>query len=400
MSHAKLSPSSSSRWLTCKASTVLNNDSVNSTSSASARGTLMHYMGEQCLLHGCNAFQFNGQVGAVSNHGDVVITVPSDPNVIHADFAFDIDDDMLNDVQGYVDYVRNQAGGCNGYVEQAVPIAHLTSENLAKGTIDFIAVNYNLGVLKVIDLKTGYNFVDVNRNTQLMMYALGALELFKPFMPTTVELHVYQTTQYPPASVCYLDVGELLEFGNAIRESCERIKVLTLDNLQTSDYAPSAENCRYCRASTSCPALNGFVDESLSLDLNNAKQLGDAYQRLDAVKAWCKAVEEKTFATLMEGKPVTGLKLVEGKQGNRKWADEDLVIEALKKLKLSDDEIFESSLLSPAKLEKLKGVDKTTIGEIINKFVTRSPASATIALQNDLRKDFFSANIATVDDFE
>jgi len=87
------------------------------------------------------------------------------------------DESMADDVQGYVDTVRALGIGNTLLVEQRIDFSDSVQVPGQFGTADSIVVNNRDGELMVIDAKFGHTPVDVEENSQLMLYALGALNL-------------------------------------------------------------------------------------------------------------------------------------------------------------------------------------------------------------------------------
>jgi hypothetical protein len=85
------------------------------------------------------------------------------------------DDEMAEWVQGYVDCVRFLAIGHEYAVEQRLEFSQFVGLANQFGTTDFAFFNDREGELNVVDAKFGHVPVDVKRNPQLMIYALGTL---------------------------------------------------------------------------------------------------------------------------------------------------------------------------------------------------------------------------------
>lgn len=155
MAHARLSPSSASRWMTCPGSAALCDGEDDEGSDYAAEGTAAHELAERILL-GANGKDLVGK---------------------RAENGVKWAKDMLRDVMVYVTLVQDMVTSTGGklHVEVKVPIEHLTGEYGAKGTSDIVIETET--ELIVCDLKFGRGVeVSAVENKQLRIYALGALE--------------------------------------------------------------------------------------------------------------------------------------------------------------------------------------------------------------------------------
>ena len=157
MTHARLSPSAASRWMTCPGSVALSDDIKDAGSEHAAEGTAAHEMAER-ILKGADGKSLIG---------------------LKAENGLTFTADMLTDVLRYVALVQDMVASTSGtlLVEQRLDISHLTCEKDAKGTSDCVILAGD--TLIVGDLKFGRGVqVDAEDNHQLMIYALAALEAF------------------------------------------------------------------------------------------------------------------------------------------------------------------------------------------------------------------------------
>jgi hypothetical protein len=161
--HARLSPSGSKKWFACPGSLTLEEPIPNLPTDYSDNGTAMHDVAAQCLTTGRAAASFIGDY--------IVVSLPQEETVRKVHFT----EDMADLTQGYVDACRFMARGHRYWVEQRVDFSEFCGVEGQFGTADFIVLDEQQGELDVCDLKSGYTPVDVNKNTQLMCYALGAL---------------------------------------------------------------------------------------------------------------------------------------------------------------------------------------------------------------------------------
>jgi hypothetical protein len=143
--HALLNASGSARWIPCPGSVALTKDMPEENSSYADDGTRMHTAAAEMLL---------GQPLSVL-----------------------LDEEEQDIVQTYVDYVRREADGHQLLVEQRVDYSDVIDVPDSFGTSD--AVIFAGDTIVIVDLKTGRGVkVDAEENTQLMLYALGAISTF------------------------------------------------------------------------------------------------------------------------------------------------------------------------------------------------------------------------------
>lgn len=336
-------------------------------------------------------------------------------------------EDMVEATQVYVDAVlaRMQeyrlagAASVNLMVEQRVPIDHLTGETGAEGTADaLIVVTWpdRSALLDVGDLKFGKGVeVEVVENKQLMIYALGALELLSGLTEfARVRLTIYQPRIKKTPSDWELPVAELLLFGGAVKVTAERaLRIYTLNAVTSDDLAPTVKGCRWCTAKAFCPALSETVLSVIGVDsydeiapvtpsqsdpvpLGSKRDLeGQAPEVLaekmsacDLIEDWIRSVRAAVESRLILGTPVPGFKLVQGRMGNRAWTDKDAVEAFMKKkVRLHTEQMYHRTLISPTDAEKLAGSKE--IGpkqwEQLVALITRAPGAIHVAPESDRR---------------
>ena len=210
--HATLSPSGSTRWLECPASVTLSEGIPNSTNIHAEVGTTMHLVGEILLKYGKTASElFSGLL-------------------YHADY--------------YANYVREyQTSTSHWHIEERVKVF-----KECWGTVD--AIVYDRGHLRIIDLKGGKSPVKAKDNTQLMLYALGAMRMYPD--TTKVTLHICQ----PRAKDS--EWSPTLKELKAFKKKAKKAGTKALNPEELSQAYTSAR-CWYCPAQHLC---NAFADAS------------------------------------------------------------------------------------------------------------------------------------------
>jgi hypothetical protein len=130
-------------------------------------------------------------------------------------------------------------------------------------------------------------------------------------------------------------------------------------------------------------------------------QTGDNYlsmamAKVGLVEDWCKGVRAEVERRLLAGQKIDGFKLVEGRKGNRKWANEAEVEALFKSFRLRGDDMYDRSLISPTKAEKLfKNNPKRW--EKVEALTSRSDGKPSVAFASDKRSAMTVQSVA--DDF-
>lgn len=396
--HAKLSPSSAHRWVPCPGSVVMEEGRPDVETEEQAEGTALHQLAAHGLRTGSESLGF----------------IREDEKT-----AFWATDEQREAVRTYVDAVRQYAEGGELFVEHRVPIGHVTGEEGAEGTADAIVILP--GELQVHDAKFGRVRVEVERNPQTMLYALGALDAFElthgPF--DRVRLVIHQP-RLGPATEWTCSVGELRSFAERVKvradiagDAAETYSVTPPDGWYESYLAPGETQCHYCKAKAVCPALAAKVEAELGMPLADAAAtdpvrgavagtttptLATTLKAVPLIERWCEAVREEAARLLNEGKPVPGFKLVQGRQGNRKWSDPTQAETMLRKtFRLAKDEAYTYSVISPTEAERRCKEWTDHEGEKrapaiqpkqwqkLQQLVTRAPAALVVAPESDKR---------------
>jgi hypothetical protein len=319
--HAKLSPSSAARWMTCPGSVILCEGLEDRSSKAADEGTMMHLVASECLDNNLDAA---------------------------ADFE-SLTPEQAQSVQTYVNNVRAIVAATGGIllVEQSLPIDHMTGEEGATGTADAVILTPDEFI--VIDAKFGRGVVvDVVENAQLMMYAHAAyVEFGHAYSPTRVRMIVDQP-RLGALSEWTISVPELEGFAHKVQRTTWAI------GLHDETLNPSPKACQWCRAKATCPAIREQVLADFDVvvpETADDADLGRVMTNASLIEAWVKAVRAEVERRLLAGESVRGYKLVQGKRGNRAWGDPAVAEEALKKMRIKHDQMYNYSLASPTNIE-------------------------------------------------
>lgn len=406
--HAWLSPSGASRWMRCALSAVLEKDLPNTSSSFADEGTLAHSLSEFCLRNAISAA--------------AVTELEGKP----------IPKDMPAFVQTYVDNIRQYAEGGVLFVEQRLPISHITGEDDAHGTSDAVILQPlqdGTYELQAHDLKYGMGIeVDAEQNEQLLMYASGAVEQYDMIYDISlirVVIHQPRIKSAPAEWTCSRD--DLRAFNDRVRyarlqiDNCaaewdalswprepEAIEIVSLAYGRPSDKA-----CVFCKAKAFCPALKKFVTKNvfddfaaldteptpapIAVDEIDVAALARAMSATDLIEKWIKGVRAAVESKLLAGVNITGWKLVQGRGGNRAWIDAEEAETVLKAARLKKGEMYELKLISPTTADKLLRESKPRLWPKVEALITRSEGKPHVAPESDKRPALEIA--ATADEF-
>lgn len=170
--HATLSPSSSKGWLACSGRIAMESAFPGTSSDASDDGTACHLVAKLCLTlptEWPSAIRAIGTKVPVHSPGELTRVVV-------------FTQEMAEWTQDYVDLIRKLGVGRTMLIEHRVDFSEFVGVPDQFGTADaIILVELEGGgyELFVVDLKTGWVFVDPVNNTQAMLYALGAYREFE-----------------------------------------------------------------------------------------------------------------------------------------------------------------------------------------------------------------------------
>ena len=369
-SHAILSASASSRWLACPPSARINAELPESTSVYAEEGTQAHALAETTLR--------SWLAGNSSN-------VKSD------------NEEMREAVQRYVDVCIEKINEArkaspDAVVEVEYRLDFSTYVPQGFGTGDMVIISDSS--IEICDLKYGKGVpVSAIGNTQMRLYALGAIESFSMLYGfDTVHMTIIQP-RLDSVSTDTLSLAELLDWGRSIIPIAQQ----AFDG--KGDFK-AGDHCRFCKFRTRCRHLADWVHQKTELRQSN--ELSDAETAeiiLTAkdIKRWLTDVEEDALSQALDGKNWPGLKIVEGRS-RRVISDPDAAAELLKTHNIADDEIFK-----PRELQTLtaleKSIGKKSLNTIIGNLIEKPDGKPTLVAESDKRPALnFTKDIA--DEFD
>lgn len=357
--HAILSASSSHRWLGCTPSARLEQEFADHETEAAAEGTAAHALCEHKLRK--------------------ALKMRSKKPVSKYDC-----DEMDAYTDAYVQFVleaiseaKQNCADPTVLIEQKLDFSCYVPDGFGTGDC-LIVADKNL---HIIDFKYGQGvLVDAEENPQMMLYALGALKLFDCLYDIeTVSMSIFQPRR-ENVSTWTIAVSDLMDWAeNTLIPKAE------LAFKGEGEYIPGAW-CQFCKASVKCRAraeakLELAKFEFAQPPLLSDEEIEEILGKLDDLTKWSNEIAAYAQeAAINHGKVWTGFKLVESRT-NRKYTDEDAVIEAAKAAGYHD--IFKQSLITITEMEKLMG--KKTFAEILGAFIVKPQGKPTLVPASDKR---------------
>ena len=341
----KLRPSSASRWIACPASARLSTLVPYQESGEAAKiGTAIHALAETCFQLDTDPMKFVGQ--------QVEGITMTEENCAFA----------LEHLQA-IWAVQDELGHVK--VEQLFKLYDTPKFSL-QGTAD--VVGWSDSKLTIADLKTGRGYVDAD-SEQMKIYALGAMKA-NNLRVKEVEFQIIQPhhgdKRIHRMSADELGVWEVEVLQEAISDAVS----------SNPTYAPSESACQWCPAKTICSAQKASFDVvAAQPDLTVMKkeevkavmlaltpeQIGDILDRAPLVEKFIDAVRAHAMESMeKDGAVIPGWQL-QPKRASRKWLDEGTARAELIAAGLSDVDIFETNLITPAAAEKLLPKDQRVI---------------------------------------
>jgi hypothetical protein len=390
--HAKIiSPSAAHRRLNCIGSLAMEEGLPDSSSPHAVKGTCEHALAAHCLINDLDPWDFYDTMFQFDDHG------------IQCEMHLDYD--MVERVDQHCTFVSEQAVGGILHVEKRVNFSKFVEVEGQFGTVDAYILFPEQKRCVTIDYKSGRTPVYADCE-QLKLYNLGILQEHADLLLETFENYIVQPLVHSTPDRHVVSTKELLIFSaNTKRDVREAIEVREIKrfggNIEEC-LTPSEKACQWCKAKGICPKLQS---ESLSLiaqdddfenldeqlqalseyGSRNLSNLGDLVSRFPLLEKWMEAKRDQLYKALMAGGEVQGWKVVQGKPGNRAWADEQQAEEALKALRLKQDEMYVKRIISPTQAERLLKKDSPKKWAKVEELITRADGGLTIAPASDKR---------------
>lgn len=364
--HSVFPPSSAARHINCTPSLRLEELFPDTESDAAKEGTVAHAFAEWKL------YKLGGKEMPLPSYEDFE--------------ACKADIDAHTDA--YADFVKDWM--LNGFKDEKValvPEHKVTFETWVPGgfgTADCVLVSNT--ILHIIDFKYGISVpVHAENNTQMKIYALGALETWGKKFPNIkrVRMSIFQPRNAEGGGTWELTKDELLDWAETVLKPAAALALEGKGEFRPGDW------CRYCKARNTCKArtaeltdLFDKVDEAKPAALYTDEELIKFLPRLKEMAKWCTETYDYLLKKAEDGETIPGYEVKQGrKTENITKETEAEFIKTLKDFGVSDDDIYETKLRTVAQIRK--NVTPEVFNKLSKGFITVSYSKGSLKKTDD-----------------
>ena len=368
--HAFLSASASHRWINCPPSAKLCESIMDESSPYAQEGTDCH---ELC------AYLVEKALGKE-------VTDPTENLTYY-------NGEMQNCAEEYCNYVLEQYEKAKEYcsdpmifIEQRLDFSRWVENGFGTGDCVIIADE----VLHIIDYKHGLGvLVESEGNTQMMCYALGALEAFDELYDVnTIEMTIFQPRR-ENVSTWSISKEELLIWAEEVLKPTAALAYEGKGEFKAGDH------CQFCKVKATCRKRAETNLELAKYDFEMPATLDEIeiaaiLPRIDQLISWGNDIKDYALSQAQAGTHYEGFKIVEGRS-NRKYTDEDAVAS---KVTDAGYDPYEKKLLGITAMSSLLG--KKKFEELLGDLVYKPPGKPALVPESDKRPAMNTA----ADDFK
>lgn len=291
------------------------------------------------------------------------------------------DQEMADCTDDYAQYIAEQIskyGDPVVMVEQRLDFSKYVPDGFGTGDCVIVADE----VLTVIDYKHGKGVaVSAEHNSQMMLYALGALELFDSLYDISeIKMVIFQP-RLSNISEFNITTAELLDWvENTLKPTAK------LAAKGEGEFC-AGEHCRFCKIKATCRKRAEYNLMLAQYDFAPSATLKDTeieaiLEKADALASWASDVKEYALSQALSGKQWTGYNVVDGRS-TRKYTDEAKVAEAVKAF--GKNPYGEPEVLGITAMTKMFG-GKKKFDEVLGNLTYKPQGKPTLVPASDKRK--------------
>ena len=399
--HALLSASSSKQWLNCPPSARLQENFPNESSVYAEEGTFAHSICEY----------------KVKKYLHERVRRPQSEEFYT--------EELEQSTDAYYEFVVSvieemKRNGCEPLVlvEERVDYSHIAPSGF--GTADMLIIGHDAegrGILHICDYKNGKGvFVDAHHNSQMMLYAIGALHAYGYIYPVEIVRMSIIQPRLDNISTYECSREELEAWGESIKPTAKMA-------YEGKGEQKAGDWCRFCRAKPVCRACKEEAlalcrEEFMDLDagafaedpraapsdveesdttapytpdlsaptfkqpgLVSLDELTEILPMLNRISSWIESVFAFISSeAINHGVPIKGYKIVEGRS-KRVFTNTKAVVEAATQNGYTD--LYKQQLISLTEFEKMMG--KKKFAELLGEYVAKPPGKLALVPESDPR---------------
>lgn len=371
--HARLNASSSHRWMMCPPSVKLSEQFEDKLSSYAEEGTFLHELCELKLHRYLGDMPIELIEQQYAEHHD------SD---FYSDEAESITDEYVAFCIETIEAVRLSCPDPLIMVEHRLDYSEYVPDGFGTGDLIIVAD----GVLEVIDFKGGRGVrVEATRNSQLMLYGLGALLEFDPLYDIRCVRMTIVQPRLSNLSSYEMGADELIRWAET------EVRPKALMAYEGKGEFCAGEWCRFCKARYTCRKRSEYhmrlaEKDFRQPDLLSDEEIADILPVAESLNNWVQDLLAYATQEAVDGKSWPGYKLVAGRTV-RKYTSEAEVIRAATEAGYTD--IYKTTLLGVGDLEKRLGRKK--FSEVLGKYIVKPAGAPTLVPETDPRKTYSDA---------
>ena len=368
--HSVLGASAADRWMNCTPSAQLTAGMEDEATTFAAEGTAAHAL---CEWKVRKALKMRAGRRPTSDYW--------------TDEMEEFTDDYRDFIMALVGQAKLTCKDPVTLIEQHLDFSCYVPDGF--GTGDFLLVADR--ELNVVDFKYGRGVaVYADHNPQMMLYALGALNLFDCLYDIEqVTMTIFQP-RLSSISTWTISAEELYKWAEEVLKPKAELAAKGEGEFISGSW------CRFCKARNTCRARAESFLELAKMEfqppaLLSDEEVAEVMEKAAELSKWASDVMAYAQAEAIEnGKHWNGYKLVEGRS-TRRFIDEKKGEETAKGAGYTD--IYNKSLITLTAFEKLMGKD--TFKEVLGSYVTKPAGKLTLVPVSDKRPE---VTVNTVND--
>lgn len=250
-------------------------------------------------------------------------------------------------------------------------------------------------VLQIIDYKHGLGILvsagddEHGGNSQMMCYALGALEVFGAIYDINqIKMTIFQPRRNN-ISTYTISKEDLLKWADEVLAPTAQLAYVGKGEFNAGDH------CTFCKVKATCRKRAEYNLELAKYDFEMPATLDDTeiaaiLEKVDEMISWGNDIKDYALQQAQSGVHFEGWKIVEGRS-NRKYTDENAVADTVKDAGFDP---YEKKLLGITAMSTLLG--KKKFEELLGGLIYKPPGKTALVPESDKRPAMNTA----IDDFK